>query len=89
MIRLFSRRQVFAVPALALALPAVAALPHRTSAQDSAAAHEQDSTWNMNFRRFTREFNLFVIDLNEGTYNAKRWKRVVSAFNELEGKTCP
>jgi hypothetical protein len=43
-----------------------------------------DEDWMRRFRDFGKIFNGFVEVLNDGTFDVSRWRRMQSAWRELE-----
>jgi len=43
-----------------------------------------DEEWMRRFRDFVKIFNTFVEALNDGNFDVSRWRRMQSAWKELE-----
>jgi hypothetical protein len=43
-----------------------------------------DEEWMRRFRDFVKIFNAFVEALNDGTFEVSRWRRMQSAWRELD-----
>lgn len=62
-------------------LAALVALAARLLAQIATP----DDSWDRQFRKVLREFNLFILEYNEGVRNQKQWSKVVAEFEKLKG----
>jgi len=56
------------------------------AAAQAQSGDERDLTWQQNFRSFVKQLNRFIEQSNDGIFDAKQWKRVRSAWHDLDGK---